>query len=88
MATLSDFCVPNMDPCEILIWTRAHVSSSDSEFKNSILIDTGDEEAECIFCDGLFSKDKYTSSEHNGKSVVTENAMGNHGRFIPLEHVS
>lgn len=45
--------------CEILIWTRAHVSCSDSEpeFDDPILIDTNDDDdddAECIFSCGLF----------------------------------
>jgi hypothetical protein len=45
--------------CEILIWTRAHVSCSDSEseFNDPILIDTNDDDdddAECIFSCGLF----------------------------------
>jgi hypothetical protein len=42
MAVFSEFRVPNMGPCKILIWTRSSVSSSDpesgSEYPN--LIDT------------------------------------------------
>jgi hypothetical protein len=55
MATFPDLRVPDMG--------QAYVSSSDSEseFEGPVLIDTdngNDDDAECIFCLGLFSQDK------------------------------
>jgi hypothetical protein len=42
MAAFSEFRVPNMGPCKILIWTRTSVSSSDPEsgYEYPNLIDT------------------------------------------------
>lgn len=53
---------PPRAPCHIPLRARAHVSSSDSEsaFEDLIPIhddDDKDDDAECIFWDGLFAQD-------------------------------
>jgi hypothetical protein len=73
MAAFSDLIVPNMAPCDILIWARDHVSCTDSAYKYEDTIPTftdGSNDADCLVCSGCLFQDKCGSIAHSAKSAT------------------